>query len=99
MLLLMRRLVLGLLGRVVRYDRFLPTVALSKLVDLALIIFPALDRVPVIEKIRQVDARDVPGGVENPVERRGLKLMFLSRFRFRGEAVSRLIRRKVKRSH
>lgn len=69
LLLRVRRLMLALLRRVVGGDGFLPAVALAELIDQALVVLPALDRVPVIEEVGKVDARNVPGGVEDPAKR------------------------------
>lgn len=59
----------GLLRRVVGCNCLLPPVALAELVDLALVVLPALDRVPVVEEVGQVDAWDVPGRVEDSVKK------------------------------
>lgn len=60
---------LALLRRVVRRDGFLPAVAFAELVDQALVVLPAFDRVSVVEEIGQVDARNMPRRVDDSANR------------------------------
>lgn len=68
LLLRVRRLEPALFRRVVGRDGLLPAVVFAELVDQALVVLPALDRVPVVEKVGQIDARNVPGRVEDPAK-------------------------------
>ena len=93
LLLRVRRLEPALFRRVVGRDGFLPAVVLAELVDQALVVLPARDRVPVVKEVGQVDARNVPGCVEDPAKRWFVVSSF-TRFLFGARAVSCSIRRK-----
>lgn len=69
LLLRVRSLSVALLGRVVGRDGLLPAVVLAELVNEALVVLPALDGVPVVEEVGQVNARNVPGSVEDSAKR------------------------------